>query len=352
MPSTVQEVLDFPENATYYEILGIIPTATETEVRNAFKKLAIKIHPDRNPMDESKALEASQRIGQAHNVLSDPRERRAYDLGLKRYENPRGENPLNARQEPKTRHDIFASTSHLQGKARLSRTDISDGFAYSASNNYEDFINASAGPSRAKQDRSTFSIRTAKSKPLAIGSNQSKTRNFFSRKPTPPTTPQSPKYSMSPRMSRANSSPGPEHPAPSLGRSSSYRSTGSGEWSRRRRGSGESGGYDVASESKDKERSRSQDSVRSAGTRSHDRVMQRNWDTDSDRLKKMEKYARQMLHLLHTLREQAEHYRELYPIKGPDTKFWTRKRLDDQSEESGREVSEIAAKLKEEHGIA
>lgn len=62
----------------YYQILGVAKTATEKEIRTAFKRLARKYHPDLNPGDRT-AEEKFKEINEAHEVLSDPEKRTKYD---------------------------------------------------------------------------------------------------------------------------------------------------------------------------------------------------------------------------------------------------------------------------------
>jgi len=62
----------------YYDALGVPPTATELEIKKAYRKLAVKLHPDKNPGDET-AHEKFQVIGEAYQVLSDNQLRAAYD---------------------------------------------------------------------------------------------------------------------------------------------------------------------------------------------------------------------------------------------------------------------------------
>lgn len=66
-----------PTKRDYYEILGVSKTASEAEVKAAYRKLALKYHPDRN-----KAADAEQKfkeINEAYQVLSDHKKRQQYD---------------------------------------------------------------------------------------------------------------------------------------------------------------------------------------------------------------------------------------------------------------------------------
>jgi len=62
----------------YYNILGIDKTATPKDIKNAYRKLARKYHPDLNPNDKD-AKKNFQQINEANEVLSDPGKRRKYD---------------------------------------------------------------------------------------------------------------------------------------------------------------------------------------------------------------------------------------------------------------------------------
>ena len=85
--------MDFKD---YYSVLGVSKTATDKEIKQAFRKLARKYHPDVNPGD--KGAEARfKEVNEANEVLSDPEKRKKYDeLGAnwRAYENvPPGANP-------------------------------------------------------------------------------------------------------------------------------------------------------------------------------------------------------------------------------------------------------------------
>ena len=64
----------------YYEILGIQKNATSDEIKKAYRNLAFKYHPDRNPGNKE-AEEKFKKISEAYNVLSDDSKRKDYDCG-------------------------------------------------------------------------------------------------------------------------------------------------------------------------------------------------------------------------------------------------------------------------------
>jgi len=62
----------------YYRILGVSRNATQEEIKSAFRKLALKYHPDRNPGNKEAEIKFKE-INEAYEVLSDPEKRRIYD---------------------------------------------------------------------------------------------------------------------------------------------------------------------------------------------------------------------------------------------------------------------------------
>src|ERR1700758_898857 len=66
------------EKRDYYEVLRIARNATGEEIKRAYRKLAVKFHPDKNPNDPH-AEEKFKELGEAYDVLMDADKRAAYD---------------------------------------------------------------------------------------------------------------------------------------------------------------------------------------------------------------------------------------------------------------------------------
>lgn len=102
----------------YYAILEISETASTTQIRDAYKRAALKTHPDRVPTDHPERRERTRKfqlVNDAYYTLSDTTRRREYDAQRKLYSSPRGggstyTDPFAQEPPPYTAHD-----DHHQG---------------------------------------------------------------------------------------------------------------------------------------------------------------------------------------------------------------------------------------------
>lgn len=108
----------------YYQILGIQKTASEKDIKAAYRKLARKYHPDVNPNDQE-AQKKFQELNEANEVLSDPEKRKKYDQYGKDWEH--GEEYEKARQ------------------ARASSGNYGGGFSGGGGDNFSDFFESMFG---------------------------------------------------------------------------------------------------------------------------------------------------------------------------------------------------------------
>ncbi len=85
-----------PKYKDYYSVLGISKTATQSEVKSAFRKLALKYHPDKNKGNKT-AESKFKEINEANNVLSDTQKRKMYDQLGSNWQDGQNFNPSGGR---------------------------------------------------------------------------------------------------------------------------------------------------------------------------------------------------------------------------------------------------------------
>ena len=143
--------MDFKD---YYTTLGVSKTATDKEIKQAFRKLARKYHPDVNPGD--KGAEARfKEVNEANEVLSDPAKRKKYDeLGAnwRAYENaPPGAGGPFGGGSPfgggwSTRGGPFDSAQARQGGYRtMTQEEVEEMFGGGGGSPFSDFFNTFFG---------------------------------------------------------------------------------------------------------------------------------------------------------------------------------------------------------------
>ena len=102
----------------YYKILGISKTATEKDIKTAYRKLARKYHPDLNP-DNKESEKKFKEINEANEVLSDPENRKKYDKYGKEWKH--GDQYEKARQQQQ-------QSNQQSGQQNFSNEEYSDFF--------------------------------------------------------------------------------------------------------------------------------------------------------------------------------------------------------------------------------
>jgi curved DNA-binding protein len=118
----------------YYKILGIAKTASEDDIKKAYRKLARKLHPDLNPNDKE-ANKKFQQINEANEVLSDPEKRKKYDHYGEQY----GENWENAEQFEKARQSGAYAGERRSGQSANPFSDFGNGEDF-GDGKYSDFF--------------------------------------------------------------------------------------------------------------------------------------------------------------------------------------------------------------------
>ncbi len=125
------------EYKDYYKILGVDKHASQAEIKKAYRKLAVKYHPDKNPGNKETESRFKE-INEAHEVLSKPEKRKKYD--------ELGENWNRFKQGGAySGNNPFAGFGRQQGQSFYSDEDLNDVFGGFGSSGFSDFFEAFFG---------------------------------------------------------------------------------------------------------------------------------------------------------------------------------------------------------------
>jgi curved DNA-binding protein len=129
------------EYKDYYKILGVERSASAEAIRKAYRKLAMKYHPDQNPGDKA-AEERFKEINEAYQVLSDDQKRARYDQLGSAYSNwqQRGGSPRDFNWG-----DWFSQSSGGAGGTRVSMEDLNQMFGGAGGDVFSDFFRSIFG---------------------------------------------------------------------------------------------------------------------------------------------------------------------------------------------------------------
>ena len=113
----------------YYQTLGVAKTATDKDIKNAYRKLARKYHPDLNPND-TEANKKFQQLNEANEVLSDPEKRKKFDQYGEHWQHgeEHAQAQQQARQQQSRQQGSYGSQFENYGGTNFGGEDFSDFF--------------------------------------------------------------------------------------------------------------------------------------------------------------------------------------------------------------------------------
>jgi curved DNA-binding protein len=129
----------------YYKILGVDKNATDKDIKNAYRKLARKLHPDLNPND-AEANKKFQQLNEANEVLSDPEKRKKYDQYGENWQH--GEAYEQARQQQARQQQSYTGGAGGHGFEGY------EGFAGGGGEDFSEFFNSMFGGAGGRSGRS------------------------------------------------------------------------------------------------------------------------------------------------------------------------------------------------------
>ncbi|OWM71235.1 chaperone protein dnaJ 49 [Punica granatum] len=150
----VQLIKQVRRNQDYYAILGVEKTCSVEEIRKAYRKLSLKVHPDKNKAPGSE--EAFKKVSRAFKCLSDSDSRRQYDqTGLVEEFEPSVRHNVRRRRRRRTGHDLFEDDFDPD---EIFRAFFGQGDLFRASHAYRTGQTASRPCRREEPDTAGFSF--------------------------------------------------------------------------------------------------------------------------------------------------------------------------------------------------
>jgi len=141
------------EYRDYYKILGVDKKASQDEIKRAFRKLAVKYHPDKNPGDKTAEAKFKE-ISEANEVLSDPEKRKKYDM--------LGENWNNYQQQGGNAQDFdwsrYGNPGSGGGQTFYSSSDFGEMFGGSEGG-FSDFFDTVFGGQSGARKKTTRTMQ-------------------------------------------------------------------------------------------------------------------------------------------------------------------------------------------------